>query len=122
MRHTVCQRADIGGVRLFCREARPPDAPAILLHGFPSSARQWEPLLARLAGDFHLVAPDYPGFGHSDAPDPAGISYIPSITWPGSPGASPKQPAWTAAPCPSRTTAARSDSGWPWRIRRGCGP
>jgi pimeloyl-ACP methyl ester carboxylesterase len=41
----------------------------LLLHGFPSSARQWEPLLTRLAGDFHLIAPDYPGFGHSDAPD-----------------------------------------------------
>jgi len=42
-----------------------PDAPTILpLHGFPSSSRMWQPLLGRLADTFHLVAPDYPGFGH----------------------------------------------------------
>lgn len=76
MHRTVYQWADIGGLSVFYREAGSPDEPTILLlHGFPSSSRQWEPLLARLADGFHLVAPDYPGFGHSDAPDPAGFPY-----------------------------------------------
>ena len=73
MSHTVYQRADVDGVSVFYREAGPPEAPVILLlHGFPSSSRMWQPLLTRLAGSFHLIAPDYPGFGHSDAPEPAG--------------------------------------------------
>ena len=42
------------------------DAPVLLLlHGLPSSSRMFEPLLARLADRFHLIAPDYPGFGHT---------------------------------------------------------
>jgi pimeloyl-ACP methyl ester carboxylesterase len=52
------------------------NAPAILLlHGFPSSSRMFEPLLARLSDRYHLVAPDYPGFGHSDWPDPKQFAY-----------------------------------------------
>jgi pimeloyl-ACP methyl ester carboxylesterase len=76
MSHTVYQSADVDGVSVFYREAGPPDRPTILLlHGFPSSSRMWEPLLTRLADAFHLIAPDYPGFGHSDAPDPVGFAY-----------------------------------------------
>jgi pimeloyl-ACP methyl ester carboxylesterase len=76
MQRTVYQSADIDGLSVFYREAGPPDAPVILLlHGFPSSSRMWEPLLARLSDEFRLVAPDYPGFGHSDAPDPARFPY-----------------------------------------------
>jgi pimeloyl-ACP methyl ester carboxylesterase len=76
MHHTVYRWPDISGLSVFYREAGPPDGPAILLlHGFPSSSRQWEPLLARLADAFHLIAPDNPGFGHSDAPDPAAFPY-----------------------------------------------
>jgi pimeloyl-ACP methyl ester carboxylesterase len=76
MSHTVYQRADVGGVSVFYREAGSPDTPTILLlHGFPSSGRMWEPLFTRLADSFHLIAPDYPGFGHSDAPDPVGFAY-----------------------------------------------
>jgi pimeloyl-ACP methyl ester carboxylesterase len=76
MSHTIYQSADVDGVSVFYREAGPPDRPVILLlHGFPSSSRMWEPLLTRLADDFHLIAPDYPGFGHSDAPDPSGFAY-----------------------------------------------
>src|ERR1700689_1405737 len=76
MSHTIYRQADVEGVSVFYREAGPPGAPTILLlHGFPSSSRMWEPLLARLADSFHLIAPDYPGFGHSDAPDPAGFPY-----------------------------------------------
>jgi pimeloyl-ACP methyl ester carboxylesterase len=46
-----------------------------LLHGLPTSSRQFEPLFARLADRYHLVAPDYPGFGHSDWPEPKKFSY-----------------------------------------------
>jgi pimeloyl-ACP methyl ester carboxylesterase len=66
----------IDGINIFYREAGPPGAPVILLlHGLPSSARMFEPLFARLADRFHLVAPDYPGFGHSDWPDPKKFAY-----------------------------------------------
>ena len=67
---------DVDGVRLFYREAGPRDAPAILLlHGFPSSSRMYDSLLPLLADRYHLVAPDYPGFGHSDAPPPDSFAY-----------------------------------------------
>jgi pimeloyl-ACP methyl ester carboxylesterase len=66
----------VDGLSIFYREAGRPDAPTLLLlHGFPSSSRMYDPLLSRLSGQFHLVAPDYPGFGHSDAPDAKGFSY-----------------------------------------------
>lgn len=61
---------------MFYREAGPADAPTVLLlHGFPSSSRMWEPLLPLLADKYHLIAPDYPGFGHSSAPSPAAFEY-----------------------------------------------
>jgi pimeloyl-ACP methyl ester carboxylesterase len=66
----------VDGLSIFYREAGPANAPTLLLlHGFPSSSRMYEPLFARLAGQFHLIAPDYPGFGHSDAPDPETFAY-----------------------------------------------
>jgi pimeloyl-ACP methyl ester carboxylesterase len=66
----------VDGLSIFYREAGPPEAPTLLLlHGFPSSSRMYEPLFARLAGRFHLIAPDYPGFGHSDAPDTRTFAY-----------------------------------------------
>jgi len=66
----------IDGLSIFYRETGPQDAPTILLlHGLPSSSRMFQPLLMRLADDFHLVALDYPGFGHSDWPDPQQFTY-----------------------------------------------
>ncbi|MDB6145349.1 MAG: alpha/beta hydrolase [Pseudomonas sp.] len=66
----------VDDLTIFYREAGRPDAPTLLLlHGFPSSSRMYEPLLARLAQHYHLVAPDYPGFGHSDSPDPKVFAY-----------------------------------------------
>lgn len=66
----------VDGLSIFYREAGRADAPTLLLlHGFPSSSRMYEPLLARLAQHYHLVAPDYPGFGHSDAPDAKAFAY-----------------------------------------------
>jgi hypothetical protein len=56
---------------IFYRETGSKDAPTILLlHGLPSSSRMFQPLLTRLPDNYHRVAPDYPGFGHSDWPDP----------------------------------------------------
>jgi pimeloyl-ACP methyl ester carboxylesterase len=66
----------VDGLSIFYREAGSKDAPTILLlHGLPSSSRMFEPLLTRLAGQFHMVAPDYPGFGHSDASTPKEFFY-----------------------------------------------
>jgi pimeloyl-ACP methyl ester carboxylesterase len=73
---TFYRTAQIDGLSIFYREAGPTDAPMLLLlHGFPSSSRMFEPLFARLADRYHLVAPDYPGFGHSDWPDPQSFAY-----------------------------------------------
>ncbi|MCJ2040619.1 alpha/beta hydrolase [Methylobacterium sp. J-059] len=73
---TTYHRVEVNGVGIFYREAGPRDAPTILLlHGYPSSSRQWDPLLPLLADRYHLIAPDYPGFGQSDAPTPAQYTY-----------------------------------------------
>ena len=66
----------VDGLSIFYREAGSKDAPTILLlHGLPSSSRMFQPLLTRLADKYHLVAPDYPGFGHSDWPNPKQFDY-----------------------------------------------
>jgi pimeloyl-ACP methyl ester carboxylesterase len=73
---TVHKYVDVNGVKIFYREAGPASAPTILLlHGFPSSSREFDTLIPLLADRYHLVAPDYPGFGHSDAPPPEKFSY-----------------------------------------------
>jgi pimeloyl-ACP methyl ester carboxylesterase len=66
----------VDGMSIFYREAGRPDAPTLLLlHGFPSSSRMFEPLLTRLSAHYHLIAPDYPGFGYSDAPSSKEFAY-----------------------------------------------
>jgi pimeloyl-ACP methyl ester carboxylesterase len=73
---TLYRTTQIDGLLIFYREAGPKDAPTLLLlHGLPSSSRMFEPLFARLSDRYHLVAPDYPGFGHSDWPDPKTFAY-----------------------------------------------
>ena len=63
--------ADVAGLRIFYREAGDPSKPNIvLLHGFPSSSYSFHDLIPRLAGRFHVIAPDYPGMGYSEAPAP----------------------------------------------------
>ena len=63
--------AEVAGLRIFYREAGDPSQPTIvLLHGFPSSSHQFHDLILRLADSFHVIAPDYPGMGYSEAPDP----------------------------------------------------
>jgi len=72
----VYRTVQVDGLSIFYREAGPKGAPTILLlHGLPSSSRMFQPLLTRLAEKYHLVAPDYPGFGHSDWPDPKHFDY-----------------------------------------------
>src|SRR6204780_2607650 len=66
----------VNKLSIFYREAGPKEGPAILLlPGLPSSSGMFEPLFARLSDHYHLVAPDYPGFGHSDWPDPKAFNY-----------------------------------------------
>ena len=66
----------VDGVKIFYREAGPTSAPTILLlHGLPTSSRMFDTLIPLLADQYHLVAPDYPGFGHSDAPSPDKFDY-----------------------------------------------
>lgn len=73
---TSYHRAKVDGIRIFYREAGPTDAPTIvLLHGFPSSSREFDSLIPLLATRYHLIAPDFPGFGQSDAPSPAIYAY-----------------------------------------------
>lgn len=67
---------NIDGVSIFYREAGPADAPAVvLLHGFPSSSNMFRHLIPALADRYHVIAPDYPGFGHSDMPDRTRFQY-----------------------------------------------
>ncbi len=61
--------ADVDGLKLFYRQAGPADAPKLLLlHGFPTSSHMFRDLIPQLADRFHIIAPDLPGFGQSDAP------------------------------------------------------
>ena len=66
----------IDGLDIAFREAGDSKNPKlVLLHGFPSSSHQYRNLIAALADDFYVIAPDYQGFGNSDAPDPASYKY-----------------------------------------------
>jgi pimeloyl-ACP methyl ester carboxylesterase len=66
----------VDGLAIAYREVGPKNAPTLLLfHGFPSSSRMFEPLFARLGRKVHMIAADYPGFGHSDAPDHKSFAY-----------------------------------------------
>src|SRR5580698_521992 len=67
---------DIQGTEIFYREAGSPASPTILLlHGFPTSSHMFRDLMPLLADRYHLVAPDYPGFGYSARPTPADFEY-----------------------------------------------
>ena len=62
---------NVDGVTIFYREAGDPDKPTILLlHGFPSTSYMYDALMSNLATNYHLIAPDYPGFGNSSQPEP----------------------------------------------------
>ena len=73
MQHKVLE---IEGLNIFYRESGDSKSPKlVLLHGFPSSSHQYRNLIASLEDRFHIVSPDYPGFGNSDMPDPEHFSY-----------------------------------------------
>jgi len=66
----------VNGLSVFYREAGKPDAPKmVLLGGFPASSHQFRNLIPALADKFHVISPDYPGFGNTDMPDPAEFAY-----------------------------------------------
>jgi pimeloyl-ACP methyl ester carboxylesterase len=68
--------AKVDGVNIFYREAGPKGAPAVLLlHGFPTSSHMFRNLIPYLADRYHVIAPDYPGYGESDAPDHRSFAY-----------------------------------------------
>lgn len=70
--HTIA----IGDINVFYREAGPRGAQTLLLlHGYPSSSRMFDTLIPLLSDRYHIVAPDYPGFGHSDALPPSTFAY-----------------------------------------------
>jgi pimeloyl-ACP methyl ester carboxylesterase len=74
---SVYRTIQVDGLSIFYREAGPKDAPTLLLlHGLPSSSRMFEPLFVRLSNRYHPCrAPIYPGFGHSDWPEPKKFAY-----------------------------------------------
>lgn len=73
---TFYRTDQVDGLNIFYREAGPADAPVILLlHGFPTSSRMFRNLIPALADRYHLIAPDYPGFGHSSTPSIDQFSY-----------------------------------------------
>ena len=68
--------SSVDGLNIAYREAGDPTHPQlVLLHGFPSSSHHYRNLIPVLSDRFHVIAPDYPGFGNSDQPDPAKFSY-----------------------------------------------
>jgi pimeloyl-ACP methyl ester carboxylesterase len=76
VRPTFYRTAQVDGLTIFYRESGPSDGPVILLlHGFPTSSRMFRNLIPALADRYHLIAPDYPGFGHSSAPTVDQFSY-----------------------------------------------
>jgi pimeloyl-ACP methyl ester carboxylesterase len=73
---TKFQYATVNGLKLFYREAGLKASPTIvLLHGFPSSSHMFRDLIPQLAEKFHVIVPDYVGFGYGDAPDASTFEY-----------------------------------------------
>lgn len=73
---TTYRRIPVEGLNIFYREAGVGSTPTIvLLHGFPSSSREFDSLIPLLATHYHVVAPDFPGFGQSEAAPPSSYAY-----------------------------------------------
>jgi pimeloyl-ACP methyl ester carboxylesterase len=76
VRRVRYRSVNVDGLKIFCREAGADTSPALLLlHGFPTSSHMFRDLIPALADDHRVVAPDFPGFGFSDAPDRAQFKY-----------------------------------------------
>jgi pimeloyl-ACP methyl ester carboxylesterase len=75
-RVTRYRSIDVAGIDVAYREAGAAQAPVVLLlHGFPTSSRMFRDLIPRLSDRYRVIAPDYPGFGHSGVPDRANFAY-----------------------------------------------
>jgi pimeloyl-ACP methyl ester carboxylesterase len=73
---TLHKTAVVDGLSVFYREAGKPEAPKlVLLGGFPASSHQFRNLIPALTSRFHVIAPDYPGFGNTEMPDPGKFPY-----------------------------------------------
>ncbi|MBR0964990.1 alpha/beta hydrolase [Bradyrhizobium diazoefficiens] len=73
---TYHRTATVDGIKIFYREAGPKDAPVVLLlHGFPTSSHMFRNLIPALADRYHVIAPDYPGYGQSDMPPRTSFNY-----------------------------------------------
>lgn len=76
MKTTKFRKLMVNGINIAYREAGNPEKPAlVLLHGYPASSHQYRKVLDQLSDDYHLIAPDYPGFGDSDFPAPDQYEY-----------------------------------------------
>ncbi|MBW8243633.1 alpha/beta hydrolase [Muricauda oceani] len=76
MTTTKFKTIEIDGINIAYREAGNPDNPTVvLLHGYPASSHQYRKVLTQLSDTYHLVAPDYPGYGNSDFPTPDSYDY-----------------------------------------------
>jgi pimeloyl-ACP methyl ester carboxylesterase len=74
--HTLHKSIKVDGLDIFYREAGPRDAPTILLlHGFPTSSHMFRNLIPALSDRFHMIAPDYPGYGYSSMPSVKEFDY-----------------------------------------------
>lgn len=88
----------VKGLDIFYREAGSPTNPTLLLlHGFPTSSQMFRNLIPQLADRYHLVAPDYPGFGNSSAPPVDKFNYTFDLI----------RPSIESGPEPPKTRAAR---------------
>jgi pimeloyl-ACP methyl ester carboxylesterase len=104
---TAYRTIDVDGVDVFYRETGDPGAPTLLLrHGFPTSSTQYPELMDRLSDRFHLVAPDYPGFGYTEPLEgTTTFDRLADIV----DGSSTPSP-WIIAGCTCSTSARPSDS------------
>ena len=103
----------VDGVSIFYREAGPADAPVVLLlHGFPTSSHMFRNLIPALADRYHVIAPDYPGFGESAAPDHTKFAYTFAHYATLVDGLLQTARRQAATRCTSWTTARRSATGW----------
>src|SRR5262249_46067112 len=106
----------VAGLRVFYREAGDPSKPTIvLLHGFPSSSYQFHDLIPLLADRFHVIAPDYPGMGFSEAP-------APTVLRPTFDDVATLIDAFIAQRAPGPLILYLHDIGGPLRIRTGQAP
>lgn len=73
---TQYKTTEVDGLEIFYREAGNPNAPTILLlHGYPTSSHMFRNLISELSSEYHLIAPDYPGFGRSEQPPMSEFDY-----------------------------------------------